>query len=114
MIAWELAESSVKIRALWWTAPSQAEVLRVRHGVIAAIKERLEGAGIEMPFPTRVVLLHDRTEEAAADEDDRSRHRGEGSRGGTAAPGHSERSHAARPRVSPRTIEAATLHRPRR
>jgi small conductance mechanosensitive channel len=35
--------------------------------VIQAIKQALCRAGIDLPFPTNVVLLHDQTEEADGD-----------------------------------------------
>jgi small-conductance mechanosensitive channel len=63
----ELAGSSVNVRARWWTDAHQHEVLRVRHEAISAIKERLGKAGIDLPFPTNVVLFHDQTEETDGD-----------------------------------------------
>ncbi|MBP2295042.1 mechanosensitive ion channel family protein [Azospirillum rugosum] len=66
-LAVELAGSTVNIRARWWTDARQHEVLRVRHDVIAAIKDQLGQAGIDLPFPTRVVLFHDQTEETDGD-----------------------------------------------
>src|SRR5512135_3007356 len=47
VIAVELADWSVKLRARWWTGAEIAEVLRVRHEVIATLKERLTQAGID-------------------------------------------------------------------
>jgi small conductance mechanosensitive channel len=66
-IAMALADSSVVIRARWWTGARQHEVLRVQHEVIAAMKETMSGAGIDLPFPTSVVLFHDQTEETDGD-----------------------------------------------
>ena len=63
----ELAGSSVTVRARWWTDAHQHEVLRVRHQAIASIKRQLGDAGIDLPFPTRVVLFHDQTEETDGD-----------------------------------------------
>lgn len=63
----ELAGSSVTVRARWWTDAHQHEVLRVRHQAIASIKRKLGDAGIDLPFPTRVVLFHDQTEETDGD-----------------------------------------------
>jgi small conductance mechanosensitive channel len=71
-IAMALADSSVVIRARWWTGARQDEVLRVQHEVIATMKETMSGAGIDLPFPTSVVLFHDQTEET---DGDRSRQR---------------------------------------
>lgn len=66
-LAMELAGSSVNIRARWWTDAGQHEVLRVHHEVIAAIKERIVDAGIDLPFPTQVLLFHDQTEDTDGD-----------------------------------------------
>lgn len=66
-IPWELARSSVNIRVRWWTEPHQAKVVQARGHVIQAVKRALGEAGIDLPFPTSVVLLHDQTEEADGD-----------------------------------------------
>jgi small conductance mechanosensitive channel len=66
-IPWELAGSSINIRVRWWTAPHQADVVHARGEVIYAVREALSKAGIDLPFPTNVVLLHDQTEEADGD-----------------------------------------------
>ena len=71
-IPWELAGSSVNIRVRWWCKSARADIVRTRGAVIAAIKSDLGGAGIDLPFPTRVVLLHDQTETT---DGDRSRQR---------------------------------------
>jgi small-conductance mechanosensitive channel len=57
----ELAPSSVNLNVYYWTAAEQAEVLRVGDRVLRRVKEALDAAGIEMPFPTRVVLFYDQT-----------------------------------------------------
>jgi small-conductance mechanosensitive channel len=62
-IPWELAGSSVNIKVRWWTRPQRADVVHVRGRVIQAVQQALAGAGIDLPFPTNVVLLHDQTEE---------------------------------------------------
>jgi len=66
-ILWKLAGSSVNIRVRWWTEPQQADVVQVRGHVIRAVKRALGEAGINLPFPTNVVLLHDQTGEADGD-----------------------------------------------
>jgi small conductance mechanosensitive channel len=66
-IPWELAGSSVNIKVRWWTRPQRADVVHVRGRVIQAIKQALCRAGIDLPFPTNVVLLHDQTEAADGD-----------------------------------------------
>jgi len=71
-IAMALDGSTINIRARWWTASKQSEVMRIRHEAIAAIREALGEAGIDLPFPTQVVLFHDQTE---ATDGDRRRQR---------------------------------------
>ncbi|HEV7255265.1 MAG TPA: mechanosensitive ion channel family protein [Mesorhizobium sp.] len=71
-IPWALDASSVNIKLRWWSDPHRAEVVHAQGKVIAAVKRALTEAGIDMPFPTRVVLLHDQTEET---DGDRSRQR---------------------------------------
>ncbi|GAB2468603.1 transporter [Hymenobacter qilianensis] len=59
----ELAESSVNIRVRWWVnPPRQADVLDAQDKVLESIKNKLTANGIDMPFPTQQILLHDQTE----------------------------------------------------
>lgn len=62
-----LGASSVDLRARWWTDPRQHEVLKVRSRVVVAIRKRLVAEGIDLPFPTNMVLFHDQTEETDGD-----------------------------------------------
>ncbi|HYO80969.1 MAG TPA: mechanosensitive ion channel family protein [Bryobacteraceae bacterium] len=66
-IPWELAGSSINIKVRWWTQPQRSDVVHTRGHVIQAVKRALSQAGIDLPFPTNVVLLHDQTEEADGD-----------------------------------------------
>ncbi|WP_426060786.1 mechanosensitive ion channel family protein [Hymenobacter sp. B1770] len=69
----ELAESSVNIRARWWVnPPRQADVLDAQDRVLEAIKNKLSANGIDLPFPTQQILLHNQTE---IGDGDRSRQR---------------------------------------
>ena len=52
---------------MWWSNSARADVIQVHGRVIAAVKRALSEAGIDLPFPTRVVLLHDQTEETDGD-----------------------------------------------
>ena len=63
VLAWELAGSSVNLKVMWWTDSRRGSVLHVQAGVVEAIRNALDAAGIDMPFPTQVVLFHDQTEE---------------------------------------------------
>lgn len=63
VLVWELAGSSVNLRIRWWTQPRRIDVVLARSAVLQAAKRALDKDGIDMPFPTRVVLFHDQTEE---------------------------------------------------
>ena len=63
VLAWELAGSSVNLKVRWWSHSRRSDVVHVQARVVEAIKGALDRAGIDMPFPTQVVLLHDQTEE---------------------------------------------------
>lgn len=53
----ELNESSVDIRARWWTLSTRREVVLVRDQVISAIKKNLDRGGVTIPFPIRTVHI---------------------------------------------------------
>jgi small conductance mechanosensitive channel len=60
-------ESSIDFEVRYWHAPDIATVYRVRSGVAMAIKAAFDEAGIEIPFPQRVVTVP--AEEPSADGD---------------------------------------------
>lgn len=62
VLLWDLAGSSQNLRVRWWTDPTRANVVKTRDRVLETVSKRLAGAGIDLPFPTNVVLLHDQTE----------------------------------------------------
>jgi len=61
-LPWDLAASTVNIRARWWTDSRRADVVLVQSRVIPAIKKALDTAGIDMPYDTQVQLFHDQSE----------------------------------------------------
>jgi small conductance mechanosensitive channel len=63
----ELAPSSVNFNVYFWTESPQAKVLQVSDRVATGIKQALDAAGIDMPFPHTVVLFHDATGSRAGD-----------------------------------------------
>lgn len=64
----DLAGSSVNIRARWWIQPPRrADALDLQDRVLTAIKNKLTENGIDLPFPTQQILLHDQTEETDGD-----------------------------------------------
>lgn len=68
-----LADSSINIRLRWWVQPPrQFEVYTAQDAVLERVAGALRSAGIDLPFPTHQVLLHDQTDEF---DGDRSRQR---------------------------------------
>jgi len=55
----DFGESSVNVDLLYWHAPDQATTRRVRSAVAIAAKRALDEAGIEIPFPQRVLRFVD-------------------------------------------------------
>lgn len=67
VIVWALDESDVKLRVRWWTDPRRLEVVHTQGEVLLALRRVAKERGIDLPFPTRVVLFHDQTEESDGD-----------------------------------------------
>lgn len=67
VIPWDLAGSSVNLRVRWWTPSPRVAVVLAKGRVIAAIRDGLTAAQIDMPYPTQVMLFHDQTEEIDGD-----------------------------------------------
>ena len=66
-LPWDLAASWVTIRVRWWTRSRQTDANHIGSDVVRAIKLALDEAHIDMPYETRVELLHDQTEETDGD-----------------------------------------------
>ena len=64
---WELAESTVNLRIRWWAKPEIRDQIHVRGRVILAVFEAAKEKGIDLAFPTQVVLFHDQTEAVDGD-----------------------------------------------
>ena len=62
VLLWDLSASSKNLRLYWWTRPDRPTVVRTRDRVLQSVAHALHDAGIDLPFPTRVVLFHDQTE----------------------------------------------------
>ena len=67
VLAAGLSESTVDLKARWWTASTRRERVHVRSRVVLALHEVAVKNGIDIPFPTQVVLFHDQTEETDGD-----------------------------------------------
>ena len=64
----DLAGSSVNIRARWWiNPPRRADFMAAQDKGLEAIKNTLTAHGIDLPFPTQQILLHDQTEATDGD-----------------------------------------------
>ncbi len=63
VLLWDLAGSSKNLRIRWWTSPVRSDVLQVKDRVLQNVTETLQKNGIDLPFPTNVLLFHDQTEE---------------------------------------------------
>lgn len=53
----DLADSTVNLRARWWTLSARREVITIQDQVIDAIKKELDAHNVDMPYPTQTVLL---------------------------------------------------------
>jgi small conductance mechanosensitive channel len=53
----EFGDSAVNVEVLFWHAPDQATTRRVGSAVAVAAKRALDHAGIEIPFPQRVLYV---------------------------------------------------------
>jgi small-conductance mechanosensitive channel len=57
VFAAEFAESSINFNVRWWAAPEPLDMHESRDKVVTGIKEALDGAGIEIPFPYRTLTF---------------------------------------------------------
>ena len=65
--------STIDLRARWWIEPPRrTDALQSRDAFLRGVKRRFAEHGIDLPFPTQVLLFHDQTE---ATDGDRSRQR---------------------------------------
>ena len=68
VLVFDLAGDHVTLRARWWIDPPQrADALDSRDAVLGEMKRRLTAAGIDLPFPTQQILIHDQTEDGDGD-----------------------------------------------
>ncbi|MCJ8140021.1 mechanosensitive ion channel family protein [Falsirhodobacter halotolerans] len=62
VLVWDLASSTVNLRVRWWTNSRRTDVVHVKAVLLERIKYALDKAGIDMAYPTQVMLFHDQTE----------------------------------------------------
>ncbi|MEM7698961.1 MAG: mechanosensitive ion channel family protein [Verrucomicrobiota bacterium] len=58
----ELADSSVNIKLLWWVDTTASSPLKIKSEVLAAVKSKFDEGGIEIPYPTRHLLVQNEPE----------------------------------------------------
>lgn len=62
-----IADSSNNIRLRWWTESDRPSVIHTYGRVIENAYKKLDEAGIDMPYPTQMILFHDQTEDVDGD-----------------------------------------------
>ncbi|MCB1678189.1 MAG: mechanosensitive ion channel [Halioglobus sp.] len=72
VFAREFADSSINFEVSWWTGSTPLDVRQSRDAVIRAIKQALDRAGIEIPFPYRTITFDERAPLAFAVEKPKS------------------------------------------
>lgn len=66
-IPWSMDADGNTIRLRWWTGSQRADVVKIWGQVIRDVYNALDKAGVDLPYPTRMVLFHDQTEEGDGD-----------------------------------------------
>lgn len=66
-LPWDMAMDGNTIRLRWWTASDQASTVQTWARVIKEVYQALDADGIDLPYPTRMVLFHDQTDEHDGD-----------------------------------------------
>ncbi|RZI54428.1 MAG: mechanosensitive ion channel family protein [Pseudomonas sp.] len=67
VIPWGLNDSTVDLKVRWWSGSSRSDQVHVKGRVILAVAKAAKDNGVDLPFPTSVVLFHDQTEEVDGD-----------------------------------------------
>lgn len=67
VLPWGLDDNWVTLRARWWTDSKRTTVVHITAKVIVAVYQVAKTHGIDLPYPTQVMLFHDQTEETDGD-----------------------------------------------
>ena len=67
VLPWVLNESSVDLKVRWWADSVRTEQVHVRARVVLALFTAAKTNGIDLPFPTQIMLFHDQTEATDGD-----------------------------------------------
>lgn len=57
----EFRDGDVLVRARWWTDSTRTNIVHIRAKVVLAILQAFRQGGVDLPFPTQIVLLHDQS-----------------------------------------------------
>ncbi len=66
-LPWSMDADGNTVRLRWWTKSPRADVVHVYARVIKEVYNALDAKGVDMPYPTRMVLFHDQTEDSDGD-----------------------------------------------
>lgn len=66
-IPWGMDADGNTVRLRWWTDSKRSDVVHVWGRVIRDAYNALNAAGVDLPYPTRMVLFHDQTEATDGD-----------------------------------------------
>ena len=67
VIPWGLSDFTVNLKVRWWGGSPRLEQVVLKGRVIMAVAKAAKEHGVDLPFPTSVVLFHDQTEEVDGD-----------------------------------------------
>ena len=67
VIPWGLSDFTVNLKVRWWGGAPRIEQVVLKGRVIMAVAKAAKEHGVDLPFPTSVVLFHDQTEEVDGD-----------------------------------------------
>ena len=67
VIPWGLSDYTVNLKLRWWGGSPRIEQVVLKGQVIMAVAKAAKEHGVDLPFPTSVVLFHDQTEEVDGD-----------------------------------------------
>lgn len=59
IFAQAFADSAINFEVTWWTGSKPVDIRRSRDEVITAVKQALDDAGIEIPFPYRTLTFNE-------------------------------------------------------
>ena len=65
----DLGDFAKVVRLRWWTKSTQSDTVHVRSAVMLAVEDAFAENGIEIPFPTRTLLIERDGDAGGADED---------------------------------------------